>query len=91
MAKFIAGNPACKEVEVGGRIVKKDRHGHFDIPDGAASREVAKSAFFSASNPLAGGWPGVPDRICPKCGFNSLYSTCGRCGTATPKAGSESQ
>ena len=86
MAKFVAGNPGCKELEVGGAIYKKGADGKFDVPDGHASRMARKSDFFTASSALSGGFPTRADNYCPECGFNAIFSTCGRCGTEIPKS-----
>jgi hypothetical protein len=68
----------CKEIEVGGRVYRRQRNGLFEMPESAAKYTVKNEG---GQMPALSG---VTSRRfgfrCPECGFGSNFVLCSRCG-----------
>lgn len=69
----------CREIEVGGRIYRRNRKGLFDMPEAAAKYTIAQDG---GQVPALSGITrkGIGYR-CPMCGFGSYFDVCNRCKT----------
>ncbi|TVZ01269.1 hypothetical protein EAS64_33870 [Trebonia kvetii] len=68
----------CREIEVGGRIYRRDRKGLFDLPEAAAKYTIAMEGGQEAS--LSGTTKTAIGYRCTNCDFGSFFATCSRCG-----------
>jgi hypothetical protein len=68
----------CREIEVGGRIYRRDRKGLFDMPEAAARRTIALEG--GQLPALSGHTRRSIGYRCGVCAFGSFYKLCSRCG-----------
>jgi hypothetical protein len=68
----------CREIEVGGRVYRRDRKGLFNMPEAAARYTIAQEG---GQLPALSGVTrrGIGFR-CKACGFGSFLKNCSRCG-----------
>ena len=71
-----AGN--CKEIEVGGRIYRRQRNGLFDMPDSVGRYVVKNEGGQQAA--LSGTTRSEFGFRCTDCNFGSFFAECSRCG-----------
>ncbi len=76
--KVVPQDGNCKEIEVGGRVYRRQGNGLFDMPEAAARYTIANEGGQLAS--LSGTTRSEFGFRCLDCGFGSFFTTCSRCG-----------
>ena len=68
----------CREIEVGGRVYRRDKRGLFDLPESAAKFTIKHEG--GQAPALSGATSRRFGFRCLACGFGSFFATCSKCG-----------
>jgi hypothetical protein len=72
----------CREIEVAGRVYRRERTGLFDMPEAAARYTIANQG---GQLPSLSGVTRQGLGFRCTCGFGSFFATCSRCGGQCPR------
>ena len=85
MTKYFASDRRAVEVTIEGartgskKTLRADKKGFYEVTNKNDAKALKESGFVEAS--LMGPSSGIGGYLCPKCGFNGWFRTCGKCGT----------
>jgi hypothetical protein len=76
--KVVPQAERCREIEVGGRVYRRNRNGLFDLPEAAARFTIANGG--GQLPALSGSTRKGTGFRCTACGFGTFVKSCSRCG-----------
>jgi hypothetical protein len=82
VAKVIAGNDGCRDLDIGGRVIRREKGG-FAVPDRDAKAIATAIGGAVCGTSLAASR--APAYWCEPCEFRTPFTRCGRCGGPTKR------